>query len=77
MPLILILLMQVVQAVLLWVFLKRMHRMEKRINSIIDEVKGYIQFVTEEEEKQEIKERVHLAEEQTQLLNAVLGEIFS
>ena len=67
---------QVVQIMVLFVFLKKMGQLQKQINAIIDEVKEYIQFVTEEEEVQEQKKKVHHAEEQSQILHAVLGEYF-
>ena len=76
MSLTIIFLIQVVQTMVLFVFLKKMGQLQKQINAIIDEVKEYIQFVTEEEEVQEEKKKVHHAEEQSQILHAVLGEYF-
>lgn len=80
--------LQIVIGVMLIVVLRKMVQMKKQVDTIIEEVKNYIQFVTEEE--QETLEQRECAQPRTfvkskkeekdemdsKLIQAVLGEYF-
>ena len=79
-------LMQMVMAILMIIFLRKLNQIKKQVDSITDEVMSYISYIVEEEEVEKNSEFVSnspqkepekkLEEAQNRLIQAVLGEFF-
>ena len=78
--------MQIVMAILMIVFLRKLNQIKKQVDTVTQEVMNYISYVVEEEEVEKNLEKVsvspqnepekRLEEAQNSLIQAVLGEYF-
>ena len=82
-----LLFLQIAMGILMIIFLQKQRKIEKQIDGIVREVEGYISYVTNEEQELDkktvldsqvvsLQNKKKKDEEETRLIQAVLGEYF-